>query len=81
MPTLLDTIRKDLNIDYKDNKEVLVKDIKESIQNKLQGNATSIKVIYGSDIINYEGFELEDTEVIDLPIGKFLNITSIIGEF
>lgn len=81
MPTLLDTIRKDLNIDYKDNKEVLVKDIKESIQNKLKGNATSIKVIYGSDIINYEGFELEDTEVIDLPIGKFLNITSIIGEF
>ena len=38
------------------------------------------KEIY-KDIINYEGFELEDTEVIDLPIGKFLNITSIIGEF
>ena len=81
MPTLLDTIRRDLNIDYRNNQTVDVKDIIDSVQNKLQGNATSIKVIYGSDIINYEGFELEDTEVIDLPIGKFLNITSIIGEF
>lgn len=80
MPTLLNTIRRDLNIDYRNNKYVIVKDIIDSVQNKLQGNAASIKVIYGSDIINYAGFELEDTEVIDLPIGRFLNITDIVGD-
>lgn len=80
MPTLLDTIRRDLNTDYRNNQEVLVKDIIDSVQSKLQGNATSIKVIYGSDIINYTGFELEPTEVIELPLGRFLNITNIVGE-
>ena len=79
MPTLLDTIRRDLNIDYRNNQTVDVKDIIDSVQNKLQGNATSIKVIYGSDIINYDGFELESSEIIEIPIGRFLNIKDIVG--
>lgn len=78
MPTLLDNIRKELNIDYKDNDFILVKDIRESILSKLQNNATDLKVMYGSDLINYGGFELEDSEIIEIPIGKFLNITSIL---